>query len=178
MGTGVAYVQLFGEVSLTNRSIMAGNNGDLRGMDADNVRQFRDLALLELKRAERYRNFLSLLVLNLSEFLTNAGRRKMASSADVDRFMETVVNRVKLEARETDMISPLDNDHLVMLLPETDQLGAKAAAERFQDLITDFMSEFLGSDYEFNVPLEISSFPDPTGETTLKSRLKVLLHEN
>jgi GGDEF domain-containing protein len=157
---------------------MAGNNGEFGGMDADNMRQFRDLALLELKRAERYRNFLSLLVLNLSEFLTNAGRRKMVSSADVDRFMETVVNRVRLEARETDMISPFDNDRLVMLLPETDQSGAKAAAERFQDLISEFLSEFLGSSYEFDVPLEISSFPDPGGKASLKSRLKVLLHEN
>ena len=157
---------------------MAGRNGDLEGMDADNVKQFRDLALLELKRAERYRNFLSLLILNLSEFLTNAGRRKMTSASDINKFMETIVNRMKLEARETDVISPFDNDQVVMLLPETDQSGAQKAAERFQELITEFISDFLGSDYEFNVPLEISSFPDVGGESSLKSRLKVLLHEN
>ena len=102
----------------------------------------------------------------------------MASQDDANQFMETVVNRVRQMARETDTISPLDNDHLVMLLPETDQSGAQAAAQRFQEMISSFLSEFLGSNYEFDVPLEIASFPESTGGATLKSRLKVLLHEN
>lgn len=156
---------------------MTANNRDI-GMDAENIIQFRDLALLEIKRAERYRNFLSLLVLNLSEFLTTVGRRKMLSEDDTTRFMDSIMDRVKRSARETDMISQVDRDQVVMLLPETDRSGAQHAAERFQDLVTEFLSEFLDSKHAFSIPLDISSFPDSDGESSLKNRLKVLLHEN
>lgn len=140
-------------------------------MDADSVRRFRDIALLELKRAERYRNFLSLLVLNLSEFLSTAGRRKIESPEEAQEFMEKVVSQVKEGARETDMISGLNSARLVMLLPETDRDGAKVAGERFQKLLSDFLSDFLESDYRFEIPLEITSFPEQSGKRNFQNRL-------
>ena len=143
-------------------------------MDADRVAQFRDVALLELKRAERYRNFLSLLVLNLSEFLSTAGRRKINSQQDTEQFIESAISRIRGVARETDMISGANNQHLVMLLPETDRSGALAAGERFQKLLAEFLSDFLESDYSFNIPVEITSFPDQSSRRIFKSRLKHL----
>jgi GGDEF domain-containing protein len=143
-------------------------------MDADKISRFRDTALLELKRAERYRNFLSLLVLNLSEFLSTAGRRKISSRAEVEKFMSTVTDRIKRGARETDIVSGINNRHLVMLLPETDRIGAEAAAERFQQLVTEFLSDFLDSDYQFDIPLEITSFPDQSSRKGFRNRLRRL----
>lgn len=154
--------------------MVAFNGRKQTGMDADTVCRFRDIALMELQRAERYRNFLSLLVLNLSEFLSTAGRRKIESRKEAQRFMETVVNRVKGRARETDMISGVNNAHLVMLLPETDNKGAEVAGERFQKLLSEYLSDFLESDYRFDVPLEITSFPEQSGKKHFKSRLKNL----
>jgi GGDEF domain-containing protein len=144
------------------------------GMDAENVCRFRDIALMELKRAERYRNFLSLLVLNLSEFLSTAGRRKIDSREEADKFMEKVVHRVKGGARETDLISGVKTARLVMLLPETDRQGARVAGERFQKLLSEFLSDFLDSDYQFDIPLEITSFPEESGKKNFKSRLQHL----
>jgi GGDEF domain-containing protein len=154
---------------------MIANDGrNQAGMDAEQLSRFRDLALLELKRAERYRNFLSLLVLNLSEFLSTAGRRKIESREEAEKFMEAVVNRVKGGARETDYISRMKSSRLVMLLPETDRDGAKTAGERFQKLLSEFLSDFLESDFEFNIPLEITSFPEQSGKKNFKSRLSKL----
>ena len=143
-------------------------------MDADKLAQFREMALLELKRAERYRNFLSLLVLNLSEFLSTAGRRKISSQEDADEFMRAVINRIKHVARETDMISGMNNRNLVMLLPETDRTGARVAGRRFQQLVTEFLSDFLDSDFPFEIPVEITSFPDQASRKGFRSRLRRL----
>lgn len=147
-------------------------------MDADKIMEFRDLALLELKRAERYRNFLSLLVLNLSEFLATAGKRKISSPDDAREFVEKAAARLKAFSRETDMISRLGDARLVMLLPETDPSGARVAAGRFQKLIADYLGEVLESDFRFEVSLEIASFPDSGGEASLKTRLKGLFASN
>lgn len=143
-------------------------------MEADKLAQFRDMALLELKRAERYRNFLSLLVLNLSEFLSTAGRRKISSQEDADEFMRTVIERIKHGARETDMISGINNRNLVMLLPETDRSGARTAGKRFQKLVTEYLSDFLESDFPFEIPVEITSFPDQASRKGFRSRIRRL----
>ncbi len=149
------------------------------GMEADKIIEFRDLALLELKRAERYRNFLSLMVLNLSEFVASAGRRKITSQEDAEDFIREVIDRVKREARETDMISNIDDARLVMILPETDRSGAEIAGSRMKELLSEFMSEFLDSSYRFEVPVEISSFPDQqTTDVSFKKRLTGLFSQS
>lgn len=148
-------------------------------MDAATIIHFRDLALLELKRAERYRNFLSLLVLNLSEFLTSAGRRKINSDEETEVFIRSLIGRIKNSARETDMISNIGDSRLVMLLPETDSQGAEVAGERMRELLSEFLAEFLDSDYHFEVPVEVASFPDSrVEERSFKSRLMDLLSVN
>lgn len=129
---------------------------------------------MELKRAERYRNFLSLLVLNLSEFLSTAGRRKITSDEEATRFMESLINRIQKGARETDVISGARNAHLVMLLPETNQVGAEIAAKRFRKLLSEFLADYLDSDYRFDIPLEITSFPDQSGLKHFTNRLETL----
>jgi len=143
-------------------------------MDANTILRFRDIALIELKRAERYRNFLSLLVLNLSEFLSTAGRRKITSDEDTTRFMESLIDRVQKGARETDVISGTRNASLVLLLPETNQVGAEIAGKRFRKLLSEFLADYLDSDYRFDIPLEITSFPDQSGLKHFTNRLETL----
>ncbi len=147
-------------------------------MDANTIKSFRDIALLELKRAERYRNFLSILILNFSEFLATAGRRRISSPEDAEQFIAEVRERVRRAARETDMVGVVNDSRLVMLLPETDRDNAQTAGERFQDLISEFLGEYLQSEFDFEVPVEVVSFPDTTGDVTLKSRVNSLFTEN
>lgn len=149
-----------------------------KGMEAADIKKFRDLALLELKRAERYRNFLSLLILNLSEFLATAGRRKIDSPQKARQFITQAINRIKHGARETDIISAIGNSRLVLLLPETDQDGAAVAADRFRDLVSELMSEILDSDYDFKIPLEVTCFPGHHEKRSLRMRLTDIFSGN
>ena len=146
-------------------------------MDAVRIEEFRDVALLELKRAERYRTFLSLLVLNLSELLDNISKRDTDSPDILDELIASAAKRIKQDARETDKVSFFEDGRLAMLLPETDFTGARAAAGRIEDLVSEFLAEFLQCDYQFSVPLEITSFPGPASDVSLKSRLKNLISE-
>lgn len=150
-----------------------------KGMEAKSLTEFRDQVLLELKRAERYRNFLSMLVLNLSEFLSSAGRRKIKSEKEADEFIKDLLYRLRLVSRETDTISSIDKSRLVMILPETDEKGAHIARERMRAQLSDYLSEFLELDYKFEIPVEISSFPDSSRENiSFKGRLNSLFGEN
>lgn len=45
------------------------------------------------------------------------------------------VARLEAALREADVLARWDDDQLVVLLPETDQVGADAAAERLRDAI-------------------------------------------
>jgi GGDEF domain-containing protein len=150
-----------------------------KGMEAKSLTEFRDHVLLELKRAERYRNFLSMLVLNLSEFLSSAGRRKIKSDKEADEFIKDVLYRLRLVSRETDTISPIDHSRLVMILPETDQKGAHIARDRMRAQLSDYLSEFLELDYKFEIPVEITSFPEGSpDDISFKGRLNSLFDTN
>jgi GGDEF domain-containing protein len=149
-----------------------------KGMDADKLSQFKYLAEMELKRAERYRNFLSLLILNLSEFLRTAGKRRIRTPEDLTDFSRKLMVRLRHQMRETDIISYLADDRLAMLLPETDSRGAQIAADRFQKLLSEFLAEYLDSDFAFEIPAEVLSYPHKPGEDSMKSRLTGLIGLN
>lgn len=148
--------------------------GGALGMDANRMNQFQDWANRELKRAERYRSFLSLVVFNLSGFLSTVGQRKINSPDEIDRFLAGLVERVVEGARESDLVSALDNARLVLLLPETDDEAAAVAAGRFQTLISEYLGALAGTDYRFEVPLEVISFPGRSDQRSLKVRLSEL----
>ena len=84
-----------------------------------------------------------------------------------------------MDARETDIVTKLDNSRLVMLLPETDKDGAHIAGERMRQHLSEYISEFLESDFSFEVPVEVASFPEVDPDTiSLKKRLNTLLGLN
>jgi len=141
------------------------------GMDADRKNQFQDWANRELKRAERYRSFLSLVVFNLSGFLSTVGQRKINSPDEINRFLAGLVERVVEGARESDLVSTLDNARLALLLPETDDEAAAVAAGRFQTLISEYLGALAGTGFNFEVPPEITSFPGRSDQRSLKVRL-------
>jgi hypothetical protein len=80
--------------------------------------------------------------------------------------------------RETDIVSYLADDRLALLLPETDNSGAQIAADRFQRMLSEFLAEYLESDYAFEVPAEVLSYPHKPGEESMKARLTGLVGPN
>ena len=118
-------------------------------------------ALRELKRAERYCEFLSLLVVDLSTlaqskprfFAKLSPRQKSAQLADLRDFISGAV-------RETDLVSGFEENRLGLLLAETPQDGAKALSKRLEESIKYFLREKLQLGGQVQIPLLVVSYPD------------------
>jgi GGDEF domain-containing protein len=121
---------------------------------------FFERAGLELKRAERYRIFLSLVVMDLD----SATKEAMPAIPDALQQAMTVITE---NIREIDVAAVLAGHKLALLLPETPRQGAEAAARRLTDLIR---KEVLGNgngNSDKMIPTEMASYPDAAGVRTV-----------
>lgn len=118
-------------------------------------------ALKELKRAERYCEFLSLVIVDLSNLFESriramakvSPRQKSAQLADLRDFISGSV-------RETDLVSGFEDRRLALLLVETTQEGAKALSKRLEEGVKYFLRERLNLSGQLNIPFKIISYPD------------------
>ena len=101
----------------------------------------RDLLLfllnLEVKRARRYQNFLSILVLKLVQWPSEHNGDGLKAC------YERLAGLLEDEIRETDIIGFLREDKLAILLPYCDVSAGSLARARFENLLTfyDFKRE-------------------------------------
>ena len=143
------------EVSLTS------NSNTTRGNFAARVG-------VELNRAERYRVFLSLTVLDLGSARDQAG-------TDAKGIFEDLTGQVQNAVRACDCVELLDGKCLAVLLPETKRQDAEVVAHRLADLVTGRLSKSSGMSIEKVVPVEIASYPDTAGAKTMAEFLEELV---
>jgi len=125
----------------------------------------------ELKRAERYRYFVSLIVLNIGPVLDLGGNGALKAEKDRSRFI-TELNKILDGAiREVDSISNHQRTRIGLLLPETSRQGAESAARRITTTLYEFCNNYFGKPADYLMPVEISSFPDAAGVRTIASYL-------
>ena len=118
-------------------------------------------ALKELKRAERYCEFLSLVILDLSALMESRSkffakfspRQKSAQLANLRDFIFGSV-------RETDIVSGFEENRIALLLAETPQEGAKTLSKRLEEGVNYFFKERLQLAGQLPVPLKVVSYPD------------------
>ena len=121
---------------------------------------FFERAGLELKRAERYRIFLSLVVMDLDSTATKA-------ASEIPDPLQQAMSIVNENIREVDVAAVLTGHKLALLLPETPRQWAEAAARRLTDLIR---KEVLGNgngNGDKLIPTEMASYPDAAGVRTV-----------
>jgi len=122
---------------------------------------------VELSRAERYRVFLSLTVLDLGPARDQAG-------SDAKEVLEDLTGQVQGAVRACDCVELLDGKCLAVLLPETKRQDAEIVAHRLADLVTGRLSKSSGASIEKVVPVEIASYPDTAGAKTMAEFLEDL----
>ena len=83
---------------------------------------------LEVKRARRYQNFLSLLLLNLNQLSKNDGKYFHVCHQALGRLLTT-------EMRETDILGSLGGNSLAILLPYADPYAGSMAKSRFENIL-------------------------------------------
>jgi len=114
----------------------------------------------ELQRAERYRIFVSLLVLDLDS-LKKAGAEE---ASDIDR----LVDLIKGNTRAIDTAARINSHKMALLLPETPRQGAEIAARRVTELIRVSCPAVFNDTADRVIPLEMASYPDAAGARTVK----------
>ena len=129
--------------------------------------RFVDRVGLELKRAERYRIFLSLIVIDLA-FLD-----RLVDTQD-PAVLRGLLNKVKVNIREVDHADIVQNRKLALVLPETPRQGAEITARRLSDLIRKNITGGTNGDLEDLIPLEMASYPDAAGARTIAEHLQDL----
>jgi len=129
-------------------------------MSAASVKPFVERVGEELKRAERYRIFVSLIVLDLDPL----SKASAEQAADIDRLVELI----KGNTRAIDSAALIDARKMALLLPETPRQGAEIAARRVTELIRQTYPAVFNNRSDQVIPLEMASFPDAAGAKTVK----------
>jgi len=122
---------------------------------------------MELRRAERYRIFVSLVVLDL-DFLRSQEGDNGGS------LMDGIVDLVATNIRVIDLFAVVGASKVAVLMPETQRQGAEAAAKRLTTLIGSEIETQTKQALEKMIPLEMASYPDAAGARSIKEILSDL----
>ncbi len=123
----------------------------------------------ELKRAERYRIFVSFLVFDISSVLEAIGDFSSAGENLRQNFISSVNSVIGNSVREVDVVSNGKRIKIGVLCPETSRQGAEAAAKRIQTALSNYCLDHFKNSIDYIIPVEISSFPDAAGNRSIAS---------
>ena len=127
---------------------MNGSEDKSRGEGATGFRvlteeMFLYLLDLEVKRARRYQNFISILLMKL------APSSRKRNGTDFEACHQTLTNLLKGEMRETDILGSLGRNGLVALLPYADVAAGRQAKARFEKALDCY--DFRNKGYDVTV---------------------------
>lgn len=139
-----------------------------------NRRHFMEHAEQELRRASRYGNALSLLMLDIDHFkqINDRYGHKMG-----DTVLKTLADLCHNTLREVDILGRLGGEEFAVLLPETDQPSAIDAAERLRDTLNHAripLAEGLPVTFSVSIGVASMSSPDDNIDVLLNMADKAL----
>lgn len=126
---------------------------------------FLDRVDIELKRAERYRIFISLLVFDVAAVKKVFPKQDGSVMADLSGYVQKHI-------RSIDNIALLGHHKIGLLLPETTRQGAEIASKRISELVKTRLSELIDERFDQVIPLEMASYPDAAGAMSITDFLK------
>jgi len=121
-----------------------------------NRRSFRETLELELLRAERFQNPLSLVFADLDDFKrVNDQFGHQAGDDVLCAFAEVLRGRI----RGVDLAARLGGEEFAVLLPETDAAGAEALAESLRSAVAGLALRLGSSDVRVTASFGVAAFP-------------------
>jgi hypothetical protein len=114
--------------------------------------------LIEKRRAERLNSVTSLIVLDVSKYLT-AGN---GQNAPAELCIDGLAKNICVNIRETDVVSLYQENLILILLPDTDTMAARCVYERLtQQLSKSWPAYASVEDFNLNeLEMEIISYPE------------------
>ncbi len=135
-------------------------------------RSFAVRAAQELYRAERYRQYLSLIVVR-GDLLALSGSN--GSRHNNTAMLQDMVQMVRGDCRTSDLVSGVEASKFAMLLVETSPEGAQQFLLRLEKTMDLFLAGGKNPSGYNTVPVEVVSFPDPgTNAISLGASLETL----
>ncbi|MEW5795107.1 MAG: hypothetical protein AB1772_01980 [Candidatus Zixiibacteriota bacterium] len=132
---------------------------------------FADKVAVELNRAERYRVFVSLTIIDL-------GPAREIAADQAAEVLEDVTSRVKAAVRACDHVDLLMGHCLAVLQPETPRQGAEIAARRLTEIVKGSLKARYGDQADRAIPVEIASYPDTAGARTMQGFLEDMVKKS
>ncbi len=129
---------------------------------------FLDRAGLELNRAERYRIFISLTVMDLS-FLSDSMEKE-----PIEALITSLEKNLAIKVRKSDFCARINKTSIGLLFPETSRQGAEVAINRLTEVVRDEITKISDSDVRQIIPTQLASYPDAAGTVTVEQFLDKL----
>ncbi len=129
----------------------------------------------EMKRYLRYKNVFSLLLFDVDHFKKINDQYGHAIG---DKCLKEIINRIKPALRDADFLARFGGEEFMILLPETDQKGAKEVAEKLRSLVEKI--EFLHKDNPIQITVSIGVthiLPEDKDHETIFNRVDMAMYE-
>jgi len=124
----------------------------------DSNDNFISRASQELKRAQRYLDFLSYLSIDMSHL----NDTEFDASHSGNDFYRKLRRHIRTSVRQTDILSGFNNGKICILLLDTPGEGAMIVGNRLQDSIRYFLHEVINSPKNWKVEIKSNCFPTDT----------------
>jgi len=118
-------------------------------------RNFCARAMQELHRAERYRQYVSLVLVR-----ENRPRTADNPYRDINGPLADVASLVRTNSRVTDLVSGVEGGRLAILLVETPPEGARRFIDRLNEMIESYFGGETRVRGNIAIPIELISFPE------------------
>jgi len=116
-------------------------------------------AVQELKRAERYSEFISLILIDMEKWLGPLSKKQKEAFLP-GNWEKELYDLITRETRQTDVVSGLEKNKMALLLTETSPEGAKLLAKRLTEEIALFLAAERKKLLDPKALMKIVSFPD------------------
>jgi diguanylate cyclase (GGDEF)-like protein len=149
---------------------------DMTGLD--NIRSFNNTLTLEIKKAERYEQVFSLMMID-ADNLKNVND-KFGHEAG-DRLIKAIAATIQSCLRESDTLARYGGDEFIALLTQTKQQSALEVAERIRQAVENTAFDMDGHQIKTTVSIGISCFPiqaDNTSELLRKTDQALYMSKN
>ncbi len=111
----------------------------------------------ELKRAQRYLNFVSYINIDTTKYSKTSEAENTNPNSEFYRKLRKLLRK---SLRQTDIISGFNKGNICILLIETHKDGANKVGDRLQETIKYFLHEMFNSPLNWKVNISLGSFPD------------------
>jgi two-component system cell cycle response regulator len=134
-----------------------------------NRKHFETLAIIEFKRAARYKHPLALMLMDIDNF---KNINDLFGHQFGDRVLCELVNLCRMTLRGNDILGRFGGDEFMILMPETDIVCAVTTAERLRKVIVGKSLKNNGEDINITVSIGVAGTP---GDCNLKRPIDSLV---